>query len=217
MRGLADDVTERLRDAIALGELHPGMPLKERELAATLGVSRGPVREALRHLRDERLVDLRHNRGGTVRRLSARDVREVYSLRLVLERLAIELAATHATQADVEAMAAAAGDVARAAEGGTPRDVAITDVAFHDCIYKAARHERLEQAWRDLRSQVYVFLHLRNFVSDDYRTNAAREHAELVELVREHRAEEAALKITAHLTTAYERLLESSIVEQDET
>ena len=207
VRGLADDVTERLRDAIALGELREGASLNERDLAATLDVSRGPVREALRQLQDERLVELRHNRGATVRQLSARDVEEVYGLRLVLERHAIELAATRATAQDVAALSAALDVLADAAAVGTPREVAIADVSFHDCIYRAAGHERLERAWADLRAQVYVFLHLRNAVDDDYRAHAAAEHAELVELIRDHRVEQASATIETHLKAAYERLL----------
>lgn len=206
MRGLADDVSERLRDAIALGELPQGMALNERDLASALGVSRGPVREALRKLHDERLVEIRHNRAAIVRELSARDIEEVYSLRLVLERHAIERAAEHATEADIDALTSALAVLAAAAAVGTPRQVAIADVGFHDCIYRAAQHERLEHAWAGLRAQVYVFLHLRNEVSDDYRAHAAAEHEELVELIRDGKVAKASETIEQHLKTAYERL-----------
>jgi DNA-binding GntR family transcriptional regulator len=206
VRGLADDVIERLRDAIALGELPQGQAINERDLARALGVSRGPVREALRKLHDECLVDIRHNHATIVRELSARDIEEVYSLRLVLERAAIERAAQHATEDDIAALTAALAVLTEAAETGTPRQVAIADVGFHDCIYRAARHERLEHAWKGLRAQVYVFLHLRNEVGSDYRAHAAAEHAELVELIGTGNVERASETIEQHLKAAYERL-----------
>lgn len=131
----------------------------------------------------------------------------MYSLRLVLERHAIELAAKHHTEADLEALSAALAVLAHAAEVGSPRQVAIADVGFHDCIYQAAHHERLEHAWAGLRAQVYVFLHLRNKVGDDYRAHAAQEHSELVELIRAGQVEQASETIEQHLKTAYERLL----------
>src|SRR5690348_5191056 len=87
-RSLADDVVDRLRDAIFHGSYKPGEPLREEQLAAMLDVSRGPVREALVQLEREGLVIVRRHRGATVARLSRVDVEDVYSLRLALERLA---------------------------------------------------------------------------------------------------------------------------------
>src|SRR5262245_8218477 len=103
-RSLADDVVERLRDAIFHGSFKPGEPLREEQLAAMLDVSRGPVREALVQLEREGLVLVRRHRGATVARLSRGDLEEVYSLRLALERLAMQRAAHYATDADFKAM-----------------------------------------------------------------------------------------------------------------
>src|SRR5262245_56805154 len=86
-RSLADDVVDRLRDAIFRGRFKPGEPLREEQLAAMLDVSRGPVREALVQLEREGLVLVRRHRGATVARLSRGDLEDVYSLRLALERL----------------------------------------------------------------------------------------------------------------------------------
>src|SRR6476469_10949085 len=96
-RSLADDVVDRLRDAIFHGSFKPGEALREEQLAAMLDVSRGPVREALVQLEREGLVIVRRHRGATVARLSRRDLEEVYSLRLALERLAVQRAVRHAT------------------------------------------------------------------------------------------------------------------------
>src|SRR5689334_9971359 len=103
-RSLADDVVDRLRDAILHGSFKPGEPLREEQLAAMLDVSRGPVREALVQLEREGLVLMRRHRGATVARLSRGDLEEVYSLRLALERLATQRAVQYAAEEDFKAM-----------------------------------------------------------------------------------------------------------------
>src|SRR3712207_4131206 len=99
-RSLSEDVADRLRDAIFRGSYKPGEPLREEQLAAMLDVSRGPVREALVQLEREGLVIVRRHRGATVARLSRADLEEVYSLRLALERLAMQRAVHNATERD---------------------------------------------------------------------------------------------------------------------
>ena len=91
-RVLADEVTDDLRDAIVSHELEPGRKLTEDELAAQLGVSRGPVREALMRLEREGLVVIERHRGATIASWNRQDIEEIYSLRGALEELAIEWA-----------------------------------------------------------------------------------------------------------------------------
>src|ERR1700682_5240471 len=86
---LAEDIVDRLREAIYSGQLPPNKRLREEVLASFLGLSRGPVREALAQLEREGLVIRQPNRGATVARLSLEDLEEVYSLRLALEQLAV--------------------------------------------------------------------------------------------------------------------------------
>ena len=103
-RSLADDVADRLRDAILQGSFKPGEPLREEQLAVMLDVSRGPVRVALVQLEREGLVLVRRHRGATVARLSRSDLDEVYSLRLALEVLAVKRAVRYATEEDFAAL-----------------------------------------------------------------------------------------------------------------
>jgi DNA-binding GntR family transcriptional regulator len=207
VHGLAGDVIERIRDAIAFGELQQGQSLNERDLAAALGVSRGPVREALRKLHDERLVEIRPNRAAIVRRLSDQDIEEVYGLRLLLEQYAIQRAAIHATPADIEGLLGALEAIDGASRQGTPHDIAVADAAFHDCIYRAAHHDRLEDVWARLRAQVYVFfLQIPSDITDQYRTFAFAEHQELLDAIRGRDADQATIAVERHLRAAYERL-----------
>src|SRR6478672_11521905 len=139
-RSLADDVVDRLRDAIFHGSFKPGEALREEQLAAMLDVSRGPVREALVQLEREGLVLVRRHRGASVARLSRADLEDVYSLRLALERLAVLQATRYATDEDFVAMEAVleAFNVALSHDP-SEKDVAELDVRFHDLIYQAAR------------------------------------------------------------------------------
>src|SRR5690349_5180786 len=95
-RSLSEDIVDRMREAIYSGQLAPNERLREDVLASLFGLSRGPVREALVQLEHEGLVIRQPNRGATVARLSLEDLDEVYSLRLALEKLAVQQAIKNA-------------------------------------------------------------------------------------------------------------------------
>jgi DNA-binding GntR family transcriptional regulator len=209
-RSLADDVVDRLRNAIFHGSFKPGEPLREEQLAAMLDVSRGPVREALVQLEREGLVLVRRHRGATVARLSRNDVEEVYSLRLALERLAVQRAVRYATEQDFAALEAvlAAFDVALS-HGPSEKEVAELDVRFHDLIYLAARHQRLYDCWANLKSQIYIFLLSRNVADPDFREVTVKSHADLLDALRTGDETRATAEIEAHLRGAYDRVVRS--------
>lgn len=208
-RSLADDVVERLRDAIFQGSFKPGEPLREEQLAAMLDVSRGPVREALVQLEREGLVIVRRHRGATVARLSQIDLEEVYSLRLALERLAVQRAARYATADDFAAMEAVIrGFDAALARGPSEKEIAELDVRFHDLIYRAARHQRLYDCWSNLRSQIYIFLLSRNVANPDFRDVTIKSHADLLEAMRARDEARVTQLIEEHLRGAYDRVVQ---------
>ncbi|HEU5100889.1 MAG TPA: GntR family transcriptional regulator [Roseiflexaceae bacterium] len=207
-RSLADDVVDRLRDAIFHGSYKPGEPLREEQLAAMLDVSRGPVREALVQLEREGLVIVRRHRGATVARLSRADLEEVYSLRLALERLAMQRAVHNATDRDFAALEAVLADFDSAlARGPSEKEIAELDVRFHDLIYQAARHQRLYDSWANLKSQIYIFLLSRNVANPDFREVTVKSHADLLESLRARDETRAITEIEAHLRGAYDRVV----------
>lgn len=207
-RGLADQVAERLRDAILRGYFAPGQPLREEQLATTLQVSRGPVREALVQLEREGLVLVRPNRGASVARLSRADVEEVYSLRLVLERMAVQYAIRHATDQDFAAIAQVLREMNDAWKGSiTEQQAAELDIRFHDLVYQAARHARLYDSWANLKSQIYVFLLARNVANPDFRDHAYRSHAAILDALQQRNENDAIQLIEDHLSQAYIRVM----------
>jgi DNA-binding GntR family transcriptional regulator len=148
---LADEIAFRLEAAIVAQELPPGTRLRQHELCARFGVSRTPVREALRKLQAQRLVVLTPNKGAAVRIPTRREIEEVYDLRAELEGYAAELACLYATrQTDAELGLAIEAVKRRKAPRG--RDIGDStfniDVSgairsFHHVIHDAAGNERL--------------------------------------------------------------------------
>lgn len=210
-RTLAEDVTERLREAILHGYFAPGQPLSEEQLARSLAVSRGPIRDALQQLEREGLILTGANGRATIARLSQRDLDQVYSLRLALERLAVVEAMHNAGRADFEAMEAIVQSMEQSvARGMTAQEAADLDIAFHDLIYRAARHERLYDAWSNLKSQVYVFLLSRNLADSDYKGQLTIQgHAQLLDALRARDEAYAVETIETHLRAAYSRIVKN--------
>jgi DNA-binding GntR family transcriptional regulator len=203
-RGLAEEVADRIREAIFTGVYAPGAQLRETELSQALEVSRGPVREALLRLEQEGLVRSAWHRGTTVTALSPDDVAELDSLRGALERLAVTRVIEVGSDEDIAAIEQAADRMSRAADAHT---MVRHDIEFHDAVYAAARHGRLRAAWEAIRSQVYLFLLTRIGVrTEDYLTQIPDEHRELVAALRA-RDTAAALELFAtHRRHAFEVL-----------
>ncbi len=201
-RGLADEVADRIRDAIFDGTYAPGSQLREVELAAALGVSRGPVREALLKLEREGLVRGEWHRGTTVTSLSEVDVAELDSLRAALEQLAVGLVVERAP--GLEAVDAA---VARMERAAGEHEMVRCDLGFHDAVYQAAGHRRLVEAWQAIRSQVHLFLLTRIGVeTDGYLAAIPAEHRRLADALRAGDRETALELFATHRQHAFDVL-----------
>jgi DNA-binding GntR family transcriptional regulator len=217
-RSLGEDVAERLREAILHGELSPGQRLREEELGVRLQVSRGPVRDAFILLEREGLVRSSHNRGVSVVELTRNDLHEIFTLRSALEPLAIALAIDHGTASDLADMDASLEEMAAAfSRRITERDAARLDVQFHDTIYQAAHHQRLSSAWAQIRLPTYWFLLSRNVASPDWRESTVRGHADIARVIKSGDEDAAVEMIKAHISFAYERILQSYLKSMSES
>ena len=207
---LADDVTERVRNAILSGQLTPEARLSEAMLSEMMGVSRGPVREALGRLEREGLIVVSRTGRTSVARLSLQDLDEVFSLRRTLERLAVEYACMRATAEDLAALQAVVDTMAATIAGGiSEKEAAELDLQFHDVIYQASRHQRLITAWNTLRPQVYVIMLSRNVVSADFQDVAVNGHQGIVDAMKTRNRKLALDVIEAHMSVAYELVSKS--------
>lgn len=209
-RGLSVDIAQRLRAAIFAGHFGPGERLREEALASAMGVSRGPIREALAQLEREGLIVIRRNRGAFVARLSREDLDEVYTLRVAIERFAIQRACALAEPAELDALDAVVARMAAALTSGcSEQEAAELDLSFHDLIYLAAHHRRLYECWTNLRPQIHIVLLSRNVAHPDFRllSVAVDSHQALVDAIRAKNVVEAERLIEDHLLGSYERTI----------
>jgi DNA-binding GntR family transcriptional regulator len=138
-------VADQLREAIARGILAPGTQLGEMELASQLGVSRGPLREAMQRLVAEGLLRSERHRGIFVRDLDDEDVRDIYLARLAVEQAAGRLILNSDPTVAVALLSDALADLERAAESGDPAAIADADHAFHSTLVAASGSPRLRR------------------------------------------------------------------------
>ena len=142
---LRDVVFNTLRRAILKGELKPGERLMEIALAERLGVSRTPIREAMRKLELEGLVVMIPRRGAQVANITEKDLNDVLEVRIALEKMAIEKACQLITEKELEELEKAAKAFEKAIDEENVVKLAETDEIFHDIIYNAAGNARLNQ------------------------------------------------------------------------
>jgi len=206
-RALAVDIANRLRDAILAGHFGPGEQLREEPMARSMGVSRGPVREALVRLEREGLVVIRRNRGASVAQRAAEDLDEVYTLRVAIETLATRRAAQFATTAHLVELQTVVDTMTEFAERGiTEQEAAELDIRFHDLIYASSNHRRLVQTWETLRPQIHILLLNRNVAHEDFRDYLVKGHQWILDALARHDAEGAVVTIEDHLRGSYERV-----------
>jgi DNA-binding GntR family transcriptional regulator len=210
---LSARVADMLRESIVLGHVPPGEDLVEAELARSMGVSRGPVREALSALAREGLVVQRRHRSAQAAQWTAKDIEEIHTLRLALERLACERAATRIAEEHIVGLDRVLESMRLLREDYSPREAAELDLEFHDIIYAAATHTRLQQMWQELRAQVFTFLFSRNFARRDFYELAYTEHLAIRNLLAERDLTGLLPIIEAHLRGGYERLSTTSPAE----
>jgi DNA-binding GntR family transcriptional regulator len=205
---LSHEVIDRLRDSILRGRLPTGYRLREERIAEALGVSRGPVRNALVQLEREGLAIRRPNRGAIVAELSRRDLEEVFSIRSAVEPVACAWAAANAEPAELDEMEAIVNAYAKLTSRVTNEAAAEADLRFHDVVYRASRHKRLISLWRDLRPQVYVFMLARRYVRErEFREIMIAGHARIRDAIARGDEQQARAAAAEHVQTSYTRVL----------
>lgn len=154
---LRDVVFNTLRQAILRGELKPGERLMEIQLANKLGVSRTPIREAIRKLELEGLVLMVPRKGAEVAEITEKNMLDVLEVRKALEELAAELACERITKEQIQEMKVAAREFENTLKSGDVTKIAEADVRFHDVIIFATDNSRLVTLVNNLREQMYRF------------------------------------------------------------
>ncbi|GAA0905159.1 MULTISPECIES: GntR family transcriptional regulator [Streptomyces] len=201
---LGERVAHQLRVLIVTGQLEPGTHLVEGALAGRFDVSRGPIRDALRLLEAEGLVESRR-RGVYVTGLSEDDVDELFTLRESMETLALTRAVERAGKLDTDALDSLVTAMREAADRGDPAAFAQADLAFHSAFYSLAGHRRLAAVWEQYRPVFGVILDVTNTQDRDLHP-AAEAHADLLRAIRSRDVAEATSLLSSHLLGAGDRL-----------
>ena len=195
---LRDVVFYTLRQAILKGELEPGERLMEMQLAEQLGVSRTPIREAIRKLELEGLVLMIPRRGAIVAKITEKDLRDVLEVRSSLERLSTELACERMHDDTIAELRQAQEAFKEALAQNDITLQAQRDVEFHDVIYKATGNIRLIQMLNNLREQMYRY-RLEYLKHDLAHQTLIEEHEAIIEALSKRDRETATKIIVRHV------------------
>jgi DNA-binding GntR family transcriptional regulator len=209
-QNIAEQVADELRAAIHSGELAPGERLVERKLADRLGVSHIPVREALTRLAEERLIVREPRRGARVAELTASDLADISSLRIVLEQfmaIRVQERWNADAAARLEAIVAAMG----AAAPGDIDEVLRQDRLFHETLAELAEHRFLDEISAQLRGRIAGFIRAANAALDvDEQGQHVRSHQEIIDALASGGPERVRTVVADHITRGARRITPTS-------
>ena len=154
---LRDVVFNTLREAILKGELQPGERLMELQLASKLGVSRTPIREAIRMLEQEGLAVTMPRKGAEVARMTLKDMEDVLEVREALDELAARIACAKINDEQLENLKSIRDELKKSLDSGYVKKIAEEDVRFHDAIYEATDNAKLIALTNNIREQMYRY------------------------------------------------------------
>ena len=192
---LRDEVFNTLREKILKGVYKPGERLMEIHLADQLGVSRTPIREAIRMLELEGLVKMVPRKGAQVAKISKEDLQDVLEVRKALDTLSVKLACERITEDEIKLLNNAEREFEKALASKDVRDIAEADVAFHDVIHSATKNGRLKSMISNLAERIYRYRFEYITQQSDGGKTLMLEHREIMRCI-ESRDVESAVKAT---------------------
>ena len=195
---LRDVVFNTLRQAILRGELKPGERLMEIQLANKLGVSRTPIREAIRKLELEGLVLMIPRKGAEVADITEKSLRDVLEVRKALEELAVQLTCDKITKEQIRELEQAAEQFKKTLKSNDITEIAEADVRFHDIIYLATDNHKLILLLNNLREQMYRY-RIEYLKRADKYSQLLAEHEEIIRHIEKKQKKEAAEIVCKHI------------------
>ena len=205
---LRDVVFQTLRQAILRGELKPGERLIGSAPCKKLGVSRTPIREAIRKLELEGLVLMIPRRGAEVAEITEKSMRDVLEVRRALEVLAVSLSCDRISGEQIEALKEAAEEFDRSLTSDDVTRTAEADVHFHDIIYRSTDNQRLIQLLSNLGEQMYRY-RVEYLKHREFHPQISREHKELISYLEAGQKGQAEEKIAVHIDKQAQAVLET--------
>ena len=197
---------DQLFQAIEAGELKPADRLLETELATRFGVSRTPVREAIRRLEAEGIVTHMPRVGAVVRTLGQQEIVELYEMRIVLEATAATMAAKHAADAEIRTLESLNGEMAEFAND--PVKVAKLNRQFHYCIMQAARNQFLAHSYQAL-SHALILLGKTTLETQERVATVVAQHKDIIAALRASDPKAAKTAMRVHMETSLDHRLKA--------
>ena len=204
---LRDVVFNTLRQAILTGELKPGERLMEIHLADRLGVSRTPIREAIRKLELEGLVVMIPRKGAQVAKITEKNLKDVLEVRRALDTLAVRLACKRMDDTYKKQLREACDEFAKVVKCSNTKDITEADVRFHDIINQSTGNDRLIQLVNNLAEQMYRY-RLEYIKDAAYHNRLIDEHEEIYNAILERDEERAAKAVVMHIDNQEASILE---------
>jgi len=198
-RSSGEHAYQALISALRTGTFQPGDRLREEDVGARLGLSRTPVREALRRLENDRIVEHRPRMGAVIRSLTHTEIVELYEMRVVLERTAAEMAAKHGTEAEFAALENLNNQIEAAR--ADPAHGAAINQDFHRGLYLAGRNRFLLEAARALNNSL-LLLGTTTFTDPDRIDVVVDQHRAIIAALRAGDPAQAGAAAEAHLQTS---------------
>ncbi|MBD2771345.1 GntR family transcriptional regulator [Iningainema tapete] len=202
-RSTPDLIADALREAILRGIFQEGQSLRQDEIATQFGVSRIPVREALKQLEASGLVTLHLNRGATVSVLTPAEAQEICEIRSALEVKAMQLAISQLTEQDIEKAAVILETTNQTTEAGL---LAKLNWEFHATLYATAQRPRLLTMIKNLHVNVDRYVRLQ-MAQMDYLERSQKEHYQILDACRQRDSKAAIKLLKRHIDTAGEQLV----------
>ena len=197
-RPLREMVYEELKMQILTGTIIPGTRMMEVELAEEMGVSRTPIREAIRKLELEGLVLMIPRKGAIVAEITVQDLEDVLEVRMALEELAVKIACKRITQEQLEEIKRRSAEFCKTLYGDDVAACAQADMTFHDAIYEATGNRRLVQILNNLREQMYRY-RMEYLKDRQSHSLLVKEHEEIVQGLTERDADRALRVTNSHI------------------
>lgn len=203
-------VFHTLREDILSGRYRENEELREMAISEKLGVSRTPVREALRQLELEGLVNIIPNKGAYVTGITEKDVADIYAMRALLEGLCARWAAGHIDEKQLEALEENIYLSEFHAHKQHPQQLTELDDAFHEILYEACGSKILRHQLRDFHE--YVKQMRRRSLSDSERgMEAVEEHKRIMEALQNRDADRAEAQAALHMQNAYDNMVKNGV------
>ena len=195
---LRELVFDALREAILSGTLKPGDRLMEVQLAEEMGVSRTPVREAIRKLELEGLVVMVPRKGAYVSGLSLKDAADLFEIRQSLEGLAASLAAERITDEEIKMLEDSFKQLVEATKSQVVEDIMKKDADFHQVLFNATRNDRLTQIISNLKEQIDRF-RLKSFSNPSRMKSILKEHKNILDAIKDRDTDRAEKLAKQHI------------------